>query len=142
MTKNEKIIIVVAIILLLPIVGFGFYYKLWREVPQQEAQKPVENSQEAIKELQENKYSPEVPKDAVQTKPQEVVVLENSNGNQQGTFSITASAGGYTPRSITVKKGDIITLNFTAQGATYDMYSSSIGFYISAANNETKDITT
>lgn len=140
MTKREKIIILVAVILLLGIIGFGFYFQLWQAKPEKEIVVPVEDLIQNSKELQEKKYTAETPKDSAPTKPTETIMLENGNGNQQGIFAITASASGYTPASITVKSGDIITFQLTAQGADYDMFSSSMGFYLSAKKGTTEEI--
>jgi plastocyanin len=139
MTKREKIIVIIAITFLVLIVVIGIYFKLWR-APQPVEQPINKLPDSASKELIENKYTQEVPKAAQPTKPTETIVLENGNGNQQGIFAITASASGYAPSSVTVKKGDIVTFQFTASGADYDMFSPTMGFHVTAKKGETKEI--
>jgi plastocyanin len=139
MTKREKTVVIVALVFFLLIVALGLYFKLWRTeepiaVPVSEA--PIKPTQELL----DKKYTADVPKEAKPTKPTEVIVLENGNGNQQGIFAITASASGYSPSSVTVKKGDIVTFQLTANGADYDMFSPTMGFYIFAKKGETKEI--
>lgn len=80
-------------------------------------------------------YSPEVPKGAVETKPQSEILVQSPAGEVRGaigTYAITASARGYEPSELAVPLGNAVTVELTAQGGSYDLYSESAGFYVSA----------
>ncbi|MEK7630090.1 MAG: hypothetical protein AAB432_01760 [Patescibacteria group bacterium] len=85
-------------------------------------------------------YSPNVPINAEPTKPKTEMAVVSANGSPNSkfnTYAITASVSGYSPNTLTVKKGDIIEINFNSVGGDYDLFSESAGFYV---NNVTKNI--
>ncbi len=87
-------------------------------------------------------FTTEVPKDAVETKPKIDVPIESDPEGQQrlGVYPVTVTKDGYFPSMIVVIQGDIVNLELTSQGGTYDIYSPAFGFYLSAPDGETTQI--
>ncbi|MFH0806278.1 MAG: cupredoxin domain-containing protein [Candidatus Brennerbacteria bacterium] len=84
-------------------------------------------------------FTSEVPESAVLTTPTQTIEIVNQPGERPGVkfriFQIVANRNGYTPSSLTVNRGDTVEINLNADGESYDMFSSSAGFYASAAPN-------
>lgn len=85
-------------------------------------------------------FSPEVPKDAVISVPVSSAPTPAGNGNIFGVYAISASASGYSPNSITVKKGDVVKIELTAVDAKYDFSLQGYGNYIVAERGEMKKV--
>ena len=82
-------------------------------------------------------FTTEVPKNAVETIPTQVIPIVNqpnaAPGAKFASFQILATKNGYSPSSITVKKGDTVEINLVAQDGSYDIFSGNAGFYASAS---------
>lgn len=85
-------------------------------------------------------FTPEIPKDAVLTTPSVDIPPDPGDTKRQGIFSVQATRDGYSPHTLTVGQGNIVTLQFSSADAQYDMYSESFGFYVTAPKGETKEI--
>jgi len=144
MNRKEIISIVVAGVIVIGIVAFGIAGKL--EKPGGSTIIPGGTvPEETGSELEGGGvYTPEIPRDAVLTTPvEEVPVIDPGTGEQKGrvgVFAITATRSGYNPETITVKLGDVVNLELTAQGGAYDIHSPYLGFYLSAQDGETKQL--
>lgn len=141
LTKQQKIILVAAGILVIIIVAVGLIFQSQEKNKQEKeklaSQKAAPTSTAVV---EAPKFTLEVPKDAVETPPQQAIPLVAGNGeSKQSIFTITASADGYNPSSFNVKAGDIITIRFSAQGGDYDWYIPGYGFEIQAKAGETKE---
>lgn len=88
---------------------------------------------------EEIKYSGEVPKDAVATTPVESAPV-GSGDSSLNFFSLTASKSGFSPATITVKKGDLAQLVFSAKDGDYDFFIPATALYHSAKMGESKQI--
>jgi len=143
LSKQQKIILVAAGVFVIIVVAVGL---LFREKTAEEKSAAQKNSQPRTSNLQppasnlQPAYSPEVPKDAKPTEPTQTIKLDANPENKQGIFQIEATANGYSPASIVVKSGDIVTLKFTSKGGDYDFHSPAYGTYISAKDGETKEV--
>jgi len=138
MTKKQIIIVIVLAIVVLAGIVIGVFLR-GEKAPEE----GTKTETPATTTSSIPAYSPEVPKDAEPTVPQQAIPFtpgSTESKNKVGTFPITVSASGYSPNSITVNRGDIVTLSLTSQGGTYDMFSSSQGFYVSAPSGATKEI--
>jgi len=144
MTKKEIISLVVAGVVVVGIVILGVAGKLGGT--EGLITTPGETTGEATEsETGEGEtYTPEIPQDAVLTTPvEEIPVVDPGTGEQKGrvgVFAITATKNGYDPETVTVKLGDVVNLELTAQGGAYDIYSPYLGFYLSAQDGETKQL--
>ncbi len=82
-------------------------------------------------------FTTEVPKNAELSVPSQTIQIVNQPNVEPGakfvSFQITASKNGYSPSSITVKKGDTVEINLVAQDGSYDLFSGNAGFYASAS---------
>jgi heme/copper-type cytochrome/quinol oxidase subunit 2 len=87
-------------------------------------------------------YNPEIPKNATATVPVQAIApapdVQNAVG--QNVYNLTAAANGYIPTTLTIRQGDMATINFTSKGAQYDAFSANLSFYITAPSGETKTI--
>lgn len=74
-------------------------------------------------------YSPQVPQNAVLTKPKsEAPASANPNLTTKiKFFDMKATSAGFSPNSITVNKGDSLRVNFTAQDGDYDLSIPYLG---------------
>ena len=144
MTKKEIISLVVAGVVVIGIIVLGVAGKLGG------AEEPITvpggtTGETTGGETGEGEiYTPEIPQDAVLTTPvEEIPVIDPGTGEQKGrvgVFAITATKNGYDPETVTVKLGDVVNLELTAQGGAYDIYSPYLGFYLSAQDGETKQL--
>ncbi len=85
-------------------------------------------------------FSPEVPKDAVISKPVSSAPTPTGDGNIFGVYAISASASGFSPNQITVKKGDVVKIEFTAVDGKYDFSLQGYGNYLVAEKGEMKKV--
>ncbi len=87
-------------------------------------------------------FTTDVPKDAVETKPSVDVPIESDPEGKQrlGVYPITVTKDGYSPSILVVIQGDIVNLELTSQGGMYDIYSPAFGFYLSAPDGVTTQI--
>jgi len=78
-------------------------------------------------------YTPEVPKNAVQTLPKaEAPASSNPElDTKLKFFDLKASNSGFNPNAITVKKGDSLQVDFTAVDGDYDLNFPYLGAYFS-----------
>ena len=87
-------------------------------------------------------FSPEVPKDAAVTKPVGVVTPAPSGGGSiYGHYAIQATASGFNPNSITVKKGDVVNLQLYAIDAKYDFSLQGYGNYLAVEKGGMGEVT-
>lgn len=89
-------------------------------------------------------FTSEVPKNAELSVPTQTIQIVNQPNSAPGakfvSFQITASKSGYSPSSITVKKGDTVEINLGAQDGNFDLFSGSAGFYVSASPSKSGKI--
>ncbi len=88
-------------------------------------------------------YSPEVPANAAPGAPEAQIAIPAQPGQPLRTFnvfSLVASRDGYSPSSVTVRRGDVIEINLSSEGGDFDLFSPSLGFYVFARRGETKGI--
>ncbi len=122
-TKREIIIIAVAVGLLLLVVGVGLYYRAnLRHISSlpsggEELSLPKEN----VEELMAKKYTSEVPKSAVETKPVKEAPAAPNVKAKLGSYEIQMTRSGFNPNSVTVKKGNLATIYITAMDGDYDV---------------------
>ncbi|MEK7626669.1 MAG: cupredoxin domain-containing protein [Patescibacteria group bacterium] len=90
-------------------------------------------------------FTSEIPKNVEPTKPSlDIPITSQSAGGNVSNykvFSVNATASGYVPSEIVAKKGDVVEINLSASGGSYDLFSQSAGFYVSAASGKTGKIT-
>lgn len=145
MTKKEKIIIGGGIFILVIIIFIGMYFSLWNKkkvIPEEVIPTtPIGISPEGIKSLEEKKYTPEAPKDAVQSEPV-VRAPANPHNNIQHLdfYDIAITSNGFFPNSITIKKGDLIKLRFTAKDGAYDVAIPYMELSTSIKQGETRQV--
>lgn len=85
-------------------------------------------------------FTSEVPAGAEPTEPAISAPAAPDRTEKLNIFNMAVSAAGYEPDSITVKKGDIMTIRLTAQGGTYDVQIPYTGHYAKVSNGETKEV--
>jgi len=88
-------------------------------------------------------FSPDVPVDATPSVPKnEAPASANPTlGTKLLFFDLKAVAGGFTPSSFTVHKGDSLHISFTAVDGDYDLDFPYLGAYFSAVKKgQTKDV--
>lgn len=133
MTKQQKIILSSAIISVIIVFVVGLLFQEKSVEEKSEIQKKMQekiSSQTKIETPIQPAFSPNVPKNAVESKPQENAPIAGKE-NKHGTFDIKVSSNGFDPSSITVKKGDIVSLVFVSVSAdTYDFFMPAYGSHI------------
>lgn len=85
-------------------------------------------------------YSAEIPKEAKSTTPTESAPVGPAGDSQLNFFNLVASKQGFSPSSITVKKGDLAQFRFSAKDGDYDFFVPAIALYYSVKQGETKQI--
>ena len=88
---------------------------------------------------EEIKYSGEVPKNATPSTPVESAPVGNGDSSLN-FFSLSTSKSGFNPTTITVKKGDLAQLVFSATDGDYDFFIPATALYYSAKKGESKQI--
>ncbi|MEK7169261.1 MAG: cupredoxin domain-containing protein [Patescibacteria group bacterium] len=90
-------------------------------------------------------FTNEIPKNAELTKPsQDIPITSKSSGSNVSNykvFNVNVSASGYNPSEIVANKGDVVEINLTASGGSFDIFSRSAGFYVSASDGKIGKIT-
>ena len=90
-------------------------------------------------------FTSEIPKNAELTKPsQDIPITSKSSGSNVSNykvFNVNVSASGYNPSEIVANKGDVVEINLTASGGSFDIFSRSAGFYVSASDGKIGKIT-
>lgn len=141
-TRREIIIIAVAIGLLLALVGVGLYYRTWdnRRIPSPSEDDELTLPKESAKELAEKKYTAEVPKGAVETKPAKEAPAAPNVTAKLGTYEIEMTRSGFSPASVTVKKGNLATIIITAIDADYDVKIPYMEMWVTIKKGEKKNL--
>ena len=90
-------------------------------------------------------FTSEVPRNAEPTKPSQNIPIQNQPAgsiiSNYKIFNVNVTGSGYIPSEITVNNGDVVEINLSASGGSFDLFSQSAGFYISAASGKTGKIT-
>ncbi len=140
-TRREITIIAVSLGLLLALIGTGLYYRSWSErripSPPEEA---MTLPSESAKELAAKKYTAEVPKNAVETKPATEAPAAPNVTAKLGTYNIDMSRSGFSPASVTVKKGNLATIIITAVDADYDVRIPYMEMWVNIKKGEKKNL--
>jgi heme/copper-type cytochrome/quinol oxidase subunit 2 len=124
----------VAVVLAIIFISRGVEPDLKTETPKNTNNVNGESTSEEIK------YSAEVPKNATSSVPVESAPVGQGGDSQLNFFSLVASKKGFNPTSITVKKGNLAQLRFTAQDGDYDFFLPATALYHSVKMGETKQI--
>lgn len=142
MTKKQLIILgALAIFVVAEIILF----LTGRGVPSVKNEKVAKTAEELLKNTETEEIievTPEVPEQAVETKPkvEAEINVGAGAGTKFGVYSVTASASGYDPSELVVRVGDTVQLEFTAKGGKYDLFIPAFGTYVLAENGATSQI--
>lgn len=137
-TKREFYIIAVAVLLLIGLIITGVYYRAHRKaIPAPEGTE-FTLPEVSVEELEQNKYTPEVPKNAVETKPTTEAPTAPNASSKLGTYDVAMSRSGFEPASITVKKGNLATIYITAVDADYDVKIPYMEMWLNIKKGEKK----
>ena len=145
MNKNQITIIIVSIVFLLLIVGGGIYYKMWSskiEMIKDESGKELikELKDENKEELEAKKFTSEVPKSAVETKPVSQAPAAPGSSAKLGFYEIEISRAGFSPSTIVVKKGNLVQIKVKAIDGNYDLLIPYAEMWVDVGQGETKQI--
>lgn len=140
-SRKEIIVIVAALVLLLLLVLAGVYYRSWsqRRIPSP-SEETMTLPSESAKELERNKYTPQIPNGAVETKPVTEAPAAPGVAAKLGTYDIQMSRDGFDPASVTVKKGNLATIYITAVDGNYDVRIPYMEMWITLKQGEKKPI--
>ena len=85
-------------------------------------------------------FSANVPKDAVVTKPDVSAPASQNTGAILGIYKMQVSVAGFNPKTIVMKKGDLLRIDLTAIDGNYDFVMPYAGLQASVKKGETKPI--
>ncbi len=83
-------------------------------------------------------FTEEVPQKAEETAPEEViqVVTDPERNESLGVYTVVATRSGYSPSQLVVTEGNIVRLQFRADGGAYDIFIPAMNVYLSAEADE------
>lgn len=140
LSKNQKLILIVlAVFLILEVVLFmtgilEFNGDMIRSDQDPDGQEEVSTTtEEGIPEM-----TTEIDEDATSTEADEVVEVEgdSESDEQLGMYTVTVSSEGYSPDSLVIEEGTIVSVTFKAQDGTYDFHIPATGNYLQAEAGE------
>jgi hypothetical protein len=144
MTQREKIISLIALAVLLLVLAFGFYFRMWNgapyEGPLEENPATIDLSPNELLNLQENKFTAEVPRNATETVAAAEAPAAPNVSAKLGFYDIAMSKDGFSPASIAVKKGNLAKLRVTAVDGDYDFVIPYLEMSVSIKKGETRHI--
>lgn len=148
MSRKNIVILAVAAVVVLLLVIFGSRFKEKQESPARDVFRPenpkalqtVEGGTREI--VQEKIATPEV---GATSTPESVAVPTNVSqlsgpGGEAALrdFEIKAESGKFSPSTIVVNDGDIVTIRLTAVDGDYNIFFPDFGSYLAAKKGETK----
>lgn len=139
-TKRELIIIAIAFGVLGILIGAGFYYRRNLPIIPSSEEAPLSLPEKSVEELKENKYTSEVPKGAVETKPQKEAPAAPNVTAKLGLYELSMTRSGFSPASVTVKKGNLATISITAVDADYDVKIPYMEMWVTIKKGEKKSL--
>ncbi|MDO8557497.1 MAG: cupredoxin domain-containing protein [Candidatus Jorgensenbacteria bacterium] len=142
MSKKDLGLIVALVLVIIGIAAAGFFARQKAALPGTGGTTQTAtstNERPAVPEIIPA-FTPEVPKNAALTPPAVDIKPDPGETKRQGFYGVKATKNGYDPAVLTVGRGNIVTIDFTAVDNAYDMFSESFGFYITAPKGETKQI--
>ena len=97
------------------------------------------DSEEVLSGADVSEFTTDVPKDAVETGTQGGFNIAPSNESERklGIYNITISKNGFSPDQLVVVQGNLLRLQLTAEGGTYDFYIPAFGTYVRIPEGET-----
>jgi heme/copper-type cytochrome/quinol oxidase subunit 2 len=144
MDRRERIVVIAALCVFLAIIAFGIYYKMWGGKPYagplEENQFTNELTPNELLNLQENKFTPEVPKNATETTPQAEAPAAPNVSAKLGFYDIDMSKDGFSPSSVAVKRGNLVKLRVTAVDGDYDFVIPYLEMSVSIKKGETRQV--
>lgn len=140
LTKRELIIIGVALAVLVALVGIGLYYRTHKVLIPSSEEAPLDLPEKSAVELSERKYTADVPKDAVETKPEKEAPAAPNVTAKLGFYELLMSRSGFSPASVTVKKGNLATISVTAVDADYDVKIPYMEMWVTIKKGEKKNL--
>ena len=140
MSKKDIVLIVVLALIVVGIIIAGIMSRS-EQAPTGVVQPTTEEKTENVPgKTQIPSFTPEIPKNAVLTPPKVDIRPDPGETKRQGFYEVKANKDGYAPSSLTVGRGNIVTIDFTSEDAQYDIFSESFGFYVTAPRGDTKQI--
>lgn len=137
MTKKQIISLAIAGAIILALVIYGVFF-----IGEKKPIVTTEEEQKTLveKQLEAQKYTPEIPEGVTTTTPAKSEAPASSNPQLDTKirfFDLKATSGGFAPNSIVVKKGDGLNVDFTAVDGDYDLDIPYLGAYFSKVSRGT-----
>jgi len=142
LTKREMIIIGVALALLAVLIAAGLYFRSRdaRKVPISSEEGALRLPKESVEELAEKKYTAEIPTGTVETKPEKEAPAAPNVTAKLGIYDLLMTRNGFSPSSVTVKKGNLATISITAVDADYDVKIPYMEMWTTIKKGEKKNL--
>lgn len=142
LSKNQKItLIVLAVFLILEVVLFLTGFIEFNGDAMRSDNNQNQNNQEEVSTTTDEEIpemTTEVDPNATSTEAEEVVeVRTDPESNEQlGMYTVTVSSDGYSPNSLVIEEGTIVSVTLRSEGDDYDFYIPATGNYIQTNEGE------
>ena len=142
MNRKQIIIIVVLAVFVVIVIITGLKRQPVEPSAPLGSEKEVVLPEELLLPDSTSTYTSAVPEDIELSETKLEVPIESDPEAKQklGVYPIVATRSGYEPSEIVVNQGDIVLLELTSQGGIYNLFSPAFGFYLSATDGKTEQI--